>query len=388
MTREINSYDPIRKYFEEIGNTPLLSREEEINLVGNMKDARNNYLRLLVRNTCFLENAIKIFDKNIGSCSGSPKATRRKMDNKGDYGDYREKAKTNLSTMRKLVGKIRKYSKIHYRNIDKNETLNKIYNKCEILMKELDPTDNVLEEIFRKTNRDYQEISYSYVLGSTREYSEKIHNTKNDFDSFKEKIVRSNLKLVASIAKKYKRTSHLSFLDLINEGNMGLMRAVESYDHLKGKFSTYATPWINQRIRRAIQGKENTIYHPVNVINDNDKKVMKTSSLDRPLDSEESKEDQTLLNIIEGPNGIEKRVETNILSDTIKEVLEKLGDREKEIIERRFGLNGHNKQTLEGVGNEYNLSRERVRQIEEQTIEKMRHPRTARKLEQFLWLIE
>ena len=255
------------------------------------------------------------------------------------------------------------------------------------------------------------------------EIKEEIKNLQKDLDAgdeAKKRLAEANLRLVVSIAKRYVGRGML-FLDLIQEGNLGLIKAVEKFDYRKGyKFSTYAKWWIRQAITRAIADQARTIRIPVHMVETINKLIRVSRQLLQELGREPSPEEiaaemnmpvervREILKISQEPVSLETPIgeeedshlgdfiqDDNVpvpadaaaftlLKEQLEEVLGTLTEREQKVLTLRFGLEDGRARTLEEVGKEFNVTRERIRQIEAKALRKLRHPSRSRKLKDYL----
>ena len=264
-----------------------------------------------------------------------------------------------------------------------------------------------------------KEIGNVPLLSAEEEINLAVRIQGGD-DIAKQELAEANLRLVVSIAKRYVGRG-MQFLDLIQEGNMGLMKAVEKFDHTKGfKFSTYATWWIRQAITRAIADQARTIRIPVHMVETINKLVRVQRQLLQDLGREPTPEEigaemdlptekvREILKIAQEPVSLETPIgeeddshlgdfiedegamspevftSSALLREQLEDVLDTLTDREENVLRLRFGLDDGNIRTLEQVGKVFGVTRERIRQIEAKALRKLRHPSRSKQLKDFL----
>jgi RNA polymerase primary sigma factor len=443
--------DPVRMYLSQMGEIPLLTRDQEIELARRIEIYRDGFRRKVMtmpeairRGIQWVEEQKEIKEqqeKNAKSHGSSPSRD-----------DYLDRASNHLSSLTNLVVHVHPLiekiagpeAEVRGEQLLRNR-LTRAYRLLEEMELDAKTVIQVKDEMLdmrRRVLRLRREIDQNKRKKSmVKEKDQELKNLSVQigepierflerciavskrfrlYEEAKQRLSCGNLRLVVSIAKKY-RNRGLSFLDLIQEGNAGLMKAVEKYEYKRGyKFSTYATWWIRQGITRAIADQARTIRIPVHMIETMGKlrkiqkdilqdtgreatieevaeragisvgeckRVIRVSkhpiSLDRPIgDSDDCYfgdflEDKSA----ENPANISSN---ELLKEKITEVLDTLTDREREIICLRYGIGDGYTYTLEEVGRRFNVTRERIRQIEAKSIKKLQHPLRSRKLEGFI----
>lgn len=457
--------DPVRMYLKEMGSVPLLTREEEVEISKRIEKAQNQIERIILRFRYSTKEAISIatnlisgkdrFDKTISEKEVEDKNVYLKLlpklaellkeeDQKLEVfliqlRDSKLK-KTDEAKINEEIEKCRIRTQSYLRRVhcrhniieDFGEVVFKAYDRFLFLEKEINELKSRAERNkfaaaklgAAKRKLEKREIAGGRTLEEFKKDVRMLQRWMDKSQEAKREMVESNLRLVISIAKKYTNRG-LSFLDLIQEGNMGLMKAVEKFEYRRGyKFSTYATWWIRQAVTRAIADQARTIRIPVHMIETINKVLRGAKKLMMETGREPTPEElanelgltaervREIYKIAQHPislqaevgeggesqfgdfledKGVESPAEATgyfILKDKMNEVLKTLTERERVVLIQRFGLLDGKPKTLEEVGVAFNVTRERIRQIEAKALRKMRHPIRSKQLRAFLDLLE
>jgi RNA polymerase primary sigma factor len=465
--------DPVRMYLREMGTVPLLTREGEVEIAKRIERGQLRVLKAISRSPIVIREVVALGEdlkrgvRNIKEVvifdeeeiteeilQTRVKATVARVDallkhqkkaqvllEKLETINVKSKAKEHRKTRwlmgRERVQVSRIVRELKYTNAERKRLLDKV-NKTVDSMRTLERQIKSLEqkhdssksEELRKeyrrqqrnckTDLDHLETEIGVSIADLKRTQREMIQGDMDAERAKRELIEANLRLVVSIAKKYTNRG-LQFLDLIQEGNIGLMKAVDKFEYRRGyKFSTYATWWIRQAITRAIADQARTIRIPVHMIETINKLIRTSRQLVQELGREPTSEEiakrmdipvakvRKVLKIAQEPISLETPIgeeEDSHLGDFIEDrqavspseavisvnlkeytsqVLRTLTPREERVIKMRFGLEDGSEHTLEEVGQSFQVTRERIRQIEAKALRKLRHPSRSRRLKAFV----
>ena len=451
--------DPIRMYLSQMCRIPLLSREEEITLAKKIELCRKLFRRDLLRSFHALQATVATLERVHSGELPFDRTIKVSLTERLTKDQVSARMPHNLATLRHLMqAQQQDFAVLTQRSVDaeakqaarqrylrrrkkllqlteelslRTRRVLPLMSELEVMSEKMDRLQRLLKQLkeenaaatrIEPVRRELQELMLQTLETPTslRNRCKRLRRALIEFERVKRELSSGNLRLVVSIAKKY-RNRGMSFLDLIQEGNTGLMRAVDKYEYRRGfKFSTYATWWIRQAITRAIADQARTIRIPVHMIDvlsklqqtakrlqhelgrmptneetaraagidlDESLHVMDIGrtpvSLDRPIGEGEDCSFGEFVEDAHTENPL-KLANNGLLREKIEELLKTLTFREREIIRLRYGLTDGYCYTLEEVGRIFKVTRERVRQIEAKAVAKLQHPVRSAELSEYV----